>query len=82
VAAVCARCSHHFSGGLVSGDLLNLRDAAARLGCSPLSLYEWIRLGRMPAVRLGRAIRIRRTDVEGVIQNGLPELGTLEPAER
>ena len=66
----------------MSSDLLNIRDAAARLGCSPLSLYEWVRVGRLPAVRLGRAIRIRRTDVDRVIQGGLPEIACLDPAQR
>ena len=33
------------------------------------TIYGWIKSGVLPAVRLGRSIRIRRTDLEAVIHS-------------
>jgi excisionase family DNA binding protein len=33
---------------------IGVRDAAAILGVSPWSIRRWVRLGRLPAVKLGR----------------------------
>jgi excisionase family DNA binding protein len=33
---------------------IGVREAAAMLGVSPWSIRRWVRLGRLPAVKLGR----------------------------
>ncbi|MBI3769672.1 MAG: helix-turn-helix domain-containing protein [Deltaproteobacteria bacterium] len=41
--------------------LLDARAAAAFLGVAPRTLYKWAAQGRLPVVRLGRAVRFRVT---------------------
>ncbi len=37
----------------MSLQLIGVRDAAARLGVAPQTLYNWVSQGRIPSVRLG-----------------------------
>ena len=47
------------------GRLLRLRDVEAELGVSRWTLYEWIRQGRLPALRLASGqLRVRVEDLE------------------
>src|SRR5438105_1212619 len=57
----------------------NIAQAAARLGVSRVSLWRWIRDGRLPVARLGhRTIRIRAEDLERLlVQSG--SAGTQSP---
>lgn len=51
--------------------LLTVREAADQLSLSIASIYEMVRAGRLPAVRVGRrggAIRIRPEDLEDFLQ--------------
>jgi excisionase family DNA binding protein len=47
--------------------LLTVREAASLLHISPRSLYAWIEDGRVPAIRLGRAIRLDRANLVQVL---------------
>lgn len=70
------------------GTLLRVTEVAERLALSPFTVRNWIAAGRLPVVRLGRAVRIRAEDVEALVRfGGMPggrhvrRLGTAsEPA--
>jgi excisionase family DNA binding protein len=50
--------------------------AAALLGVSRVSIWRWIRAGRLPAARLGhRTTRIRREDLERLLTDAGPDAG-------
>ena len=49
-------------------------------------LKNWIDQGRLPAVRIGRRVRVRRADLDRVLAQGAtavvePQASTLAPAE-
>lgn len=46
---------------------LNVHDSAAYLGCSEQTVYRLVAVGEIRAVRIGRAIRIRRSALEAFI---------------
>ena len=48
---------------------LRPRDIAATLGVSRQAIYKWIREGRLPSVRFGRAVRVPRTALAEFIQH-------------
>jgi PAS domain S-box-containing protein/excisionase family DNA binding protein len=49
----------------------NISQAAALLGVSRMSIWRWIRAGRLPVLRLGHRIsRIRREDLEQFLAGG------------
>lgn len=50
-------------GELHSGDVLTVTQLAEYLQLHKLTVYKYIREGRIPAVRIGRIIRIRAEDV-------------------
>jgi excisionase family DNA binding protein len=49
---------------VVEPELLTVADTAAMLRCSAWLVRDYIARGRLRSVRLGRAVRIRRTEVE------------------
>ena len=52
-------------------DLLNVRQVAARLGCSPRHVYRLSDAGRMPIpVKLGVLVRWRAADLDAWISGG------------
>jgi excisionase family DNA binding protein len=48
--------------------LLTAREAAAFLCMSENTIRQWIWQRRLPVVRLGRAVRLRRADLEQLIE--------------
>ena len=63
-------------------DLLPLRDVERKLGVSRWTLYEMIRTGKLPAVKLASGhYRVKASIVEatrtGVPEAGAPEAGAL-----
>jgi excisionase family DNA binding protein len=50
--------------------LLTLKEAAEILGVKPFRAAELVRLGILPAVRLGRQVRISSRRLSGFIQEG------------
>jgi excisionase family DNA binding protein len=50
--------------------LVTRRDAAAELGVSVDTLARLVARGEIRTVRIGRAVRIRRDDVVGLIARG------------
>ena len=50
--------------------LLSVRSAAKPLAVAPRTLRDLVARGKVEAVRIGGAIRIRRSTVEALIRNG------------
>jgi excisionase family DNA binding protein len=54
------------------GKLLRVSEAAALLGLTPRTIRSWLLQRRIPCVRLSaRAIRLRKSDVDEIIERGL-----------
>lgn len=54
-------------------DYCNIAQAAALLGVSRMTIWRWIRDGRLPAAKLGhRTTRIRRADIEHLLAANRP----------
>jgi|JI10StandDraft_1071094.scaffolds.fasta_scaffold1189514_1 excisionase family DNA binding protein len=51
--------------------LYSLKEAAAQLSCSEVSVRRWIQQGRLPCVRVGRLVRIRQSDLDACLRLGL-----------
>ena len=52
--------------------LLTVDQAAATLAVTPAAVRKWVWQRRMPAVRVGRLLRLRQADVARVATDGLP----------
>lgn len=50
--------------GALSEPLLRPDDVASLLGVRRSSIYEYVRAGRLPHVKVGRHLRFLRTDLE------------------
>lgn len=48
-------------------------EVARLLGISKAHAYELIRIGRVPAIRLGRRILVPRRLLDGFLENGMTE---------
>ncbi len=47
--------------------LLTVRQAAQLLACSEAAIRKWIYQQRLPAVKVGRLIRLRASDLENFV---------------
>jgi excisionase family DNA binding protein len=60
-------------------DLLTVQETAAMLKLSPVTIRRYIASGRLPAVRVGRGVRLRRADIEAFLEPvghaGRPAIG-------
>ena len=50
--------------------LLTVMQAAESLALRPATIRKMILQKRIPVVRIGRAVRIKEADVEGIIRQG------------
>jgi excisionase family DNA binding protein len=56
--------------------LLTVKEAAERLACTEAAIRKWLYQRRLPAVKVGRLVRLRETDLEAVIARGVrPHIG-------
>ena len=62
---------------LADREWLSSKQAAARLGVTPRTLYRLIDLGQLPAYRIGRVIRLQCGEVEDYIATCRVVPGTL-----
>ncbi|MGH2955208.1 MAG: helix-turn-helix domain-containing protein [Solirubrobacterales bacterium] len=51
--------------GVLSEPLLRPEQVASLLGVRRSSVYEYVRAGRLPHVKVGRHLRFLRSDLEG-----------------
>jgi excisionase family DNA binding protein len=62
-------------------DLLTMREVAELLRVSEVTVARWLKQGRLPAYRVGpRAVRVRRVDVERLMEPLDPAEQTEQPA--
>jgi excisionase family DNA binding protein len=54
--------------------VFSIEETAELLGISRQTIYKMIRAGELPTVRIYRAPRIRRLDIERLISEGNPSL--------
>ena len=54
------------------GRLLTVPQVAVIFGCHENSIYSWIQEGRIPSVRISRAVRVPEHALAAVIANGGP----------
>jgi putative molybdopterin biosynthesis protein len=47
---------------------LTVIQIAEEMGLSDQTVYNWIKEKRLPATKIGRALRVRRSDLERVIE--------------
>lgn len=62
--------------------LLTVRDAAIRLSVSTKSIRRWIEAGELPAVRLGRAVRIEEAAMADFVDGRRMEVESYVPPSR
>lgn len=51
--------------------LLTVKQAAQMLSCSEAAIRKWLYKRRLPAVKVGRLIRLRLRDIEALVTAGL-----------
>ncbi len=54
-------------------DLLSIRKAAVELAVSPHTIRAWCSQRKMPFVRLGRRVLLRREDIEAFVKRNVVE---------
>ena len=64
-----------YARGLLEGrlmdQLVSVKHAANTLDCSEAAIRKWIYEGRLPVVKVGRLTRLRRSDLDALVTNGL-----------
>lgn len=53
-------------------ELLTVQETAQMLKLAPITVRRYIRSGRLPAVKVGRAIRVRREAVDSLLTPVIP----------
>ena len=53
---------------VINEKLLTPEQVAERLQVTELTVYGWLRRGRLPALKLGRLWRIRQDDLEAFLE--------------
>jgi excisionase family DNA binding protein len=48
--------------------MMSPQEVAKRLGVARVTVYQWVRRGKLPAVRVGGKLLIRPSDLECVLQ--------------
>jgi excisionase family DNA binding protein len=56
--------------GNLEETFLTVADVAELLKLNPQTVRNWIDQGSLPALRIGRRVRIRRSDLERVLEQG------------
>jgi excisionase family DNA binding protein len=69
------------SGAELDDPLLTVAEVAGLLKLNPQTIRNWIDQGSLPAVRVGpRRVRIRRSDLERVLEQGYSRRGSSQAA--
>jgi excisionase family DNA binding protein len=51
-------------------DFLTVAEVAATLRLNQQTVRNWIDAGKLPAARVGRRVRIRRTEIDAILERG------------
>lgn len=51
--------------------LVSIREAAVILGCTPAAIRKWCIEKRLPSVKIGRLRKVRQSDLDAAMKNGL-----------
>ena len=62
--------------------LLKAGEVAERLAVSPVTVRKWIFAGRLPTVRLGRAVRVKEEDIEALVRMGYKPVARASSSRR
>lgn len=54
-------------------ELYTVKEAAARLKVSPRAVLDWIRAGKLRAAKVGKAWRLKESDIEAFFAAGVPQ---------
>ncbi len=57
---------------------MSTQEAARRLGITPRTLYRFVDEGALPAYKMGRVFRLKRSDVDDFMEASRIRPGTLE----
>jgi excisionase family DNA binding protein len=57
--------------------LLTVPQVAAEFQVTPQTIRNWIDHGTLPAVRVGRAFRVKREDVDALLERASADSGSL-----
>jgi excisionase family DNA binding protein len=57
---------------------MSTQEASRRLGVTARTLYRFIDEGSLPAYKMGRVLRLKRSDVDAFIERARVQPGTLE----
>ena len=63
-------------------DVMTVEQVAAYLQLNKLTVYKFVRDGRIPASRLGKSYRIQKADVDGFLESQKLRAGTRTRAVR
>src|SRR5437016_7906880 len=58
------------SGGNLEETFLTVAEVAEMLKLNPQTVRNWIDQGSLPALRVGRRVRIKRSDLERMLEEG------------
>jgi excisionase family DNA binding protein len=64
----------------IDDEFLTVAEVAERLKLNQQTVRNWIDAGSLPALRVGRRVRIRRVDYERLVNEGLSVAGGEAPA--
>lgn len=56
---------------------MTTQEAARRMGVTPRTLYRFIDEGGIPAYKMGRVFRVKKSDVDAYISGALIQPGSL-----
>ena len=59
--------------GMVEDRLLTMKEACEFLQVSHATVYRWVNEGRLKAYKAGRAIRFRKEDLLGTLEEWTPD---------
>jgi excisionase family DNA binding protein len=62
-------------GGTLTEEFLTVAEVAELLKLNQQTVRNWIDQGSLPALRVGRRVRIRRSDLDRVLEDGSTQAG-------
>lgn len=69
---VVARDRRRIVSAYTNKEIVSIGEATCYLGVSRSTMFRYIRSGLIPSMKLGRAVRLRRTDLDLLFERKLP----------